>query len=227
MRTAETSRQPGKAAAEVTVTATVTTAAASSNSNSAAAAPPSYDDVMQSVHEELAVSENGQASSSTAAAVVPPEMGPFSTAKSAPAEDADGHGEALPLIVQRGSSGEGAGNDPSTLSSRDFFSSLEYKRTSKGYSSTDALLNTDARALRRFITETNERPRVTIEVEGSHMEDRPTRCMGQDSCGDNSQHERQQHGTSVYQESHSRREKVVDFRFSLELTPFIHDKGSL
>ncbi|KAJ2009030.1 hypothetical protein GGI06_005227, partial [Coemansia sp. S85] len=67
--------------------------------------------------------------------------------------------------------GRGSG-DPGELSSRDFFASLEYKRSSKGYSSADPWLNTNSRALLRFITECNERPRVSVEVVGSHTENR-------------------------------------------------------
>ncbi|KAJ2900144.1 hypothetical protein IWW38_000684 [Coemansia aciculifera] len=109
--------------------------------------------------------------------------------------------------------GRGSG-DPGELSSRDFFASLEYKRSSKGYSSCDPWLNTNSRALLRFITESNERPRVSVEVVGSHTESRTVESTrtdnGQTRC-----------------ETHTRQESVVDFKFSLELTPYVHDKGSL
>ncbi|KAJ2739400.1 hypothetical protein GGI20_006113 [Coemansia sp. BCRC 34301] len=109
--------------------------------------------------------------------------------------------------------GRGSG-DPGELSSRDFFASLEYKRSSKGYSSADPWLNTNSRALQRFIVESNERPRVSVEVVGSHTESRTVESTrtenGQTRC-----------------ETHTHQESIVDFKFSLELTPYVHDKGSL
>ncbi|KAJ2773538.1 hypothetical protein IWQ57_001250 [Coemansia nantahalensis] len=216
MRTEDTDGRPGKAA-------------------DAAAALPSYDDVMQSVHEEQAASSRGQASTSTAAAAAtaPSEVGPFSAGKGAPRDSTGAAAresvEAQPLLVPHGySHSGGGGGGPEALSSRDFFSSLEYKRTSKGYSSADPLLNTDARALRRFIAETNERPRVTIYVEGSHMEERPTGRRTVVTMPQNQSQSQNQQEAGVYQqEADTRREKVVDFGFVLELTPFIHSSGSL
>ncbi|KAJ2780403.1 hypothetical protein H4R18_003484 [Coemansia javaensis] len=201
---------------------TPTTTGASNGEQAAEApAPPSYDDVMQSVHEGLAASSSAAAAAGpSSAAPASVEMGPFSASKpAAPSEE-------QPLLVPVSSSG-GRPTAAATAeqSSRDFFSSLEYKRTSKGYSSSDPLLNTDARALRRFITETNERPRVTVVVEGSHMEERsPGMRPRRDS---DAQQDQQQGGPYWNQGGESCREKVVDFRFSLELTPFIHDRGSL
>ncbi|KAJ2641922.1 hypothetical protein GGF44_001907 [Coemansia sp. RSA 1694] len=159
-------------------------------------------------------------------------VGPFGDHKlppSALAPTSPGHagagqtvGESEPLMTvyvtnpPAGSNfvpGRGSG-DPSELSSRDFFASLEYKRSSKGYSSADPWLNTDSRALLRFITESNERPRVSVEVVGSHTESRTVESTrtenGQTRC-----------------ETNTHQESVVDFKFSLELTPYVHDKGSL
>ncbi|KAJ2755892.1 hypothetical protein GGH94_002794 [Coemansia aciculifera] len=131
-------------------------------------------------------------------------------------------GESEPLITVYATNpptssnfvpGRGSG-DPGELSSRDFFASLEYKRSSKGYSSADPWLNTNSRALLRFITECNERPRVSVEVVGSHTENRVVESTrtenGQTRC-----------------ETHTHQESIVDFKFSLELTPYVHDKGSL
>ncbi|KAJ2709100.1 hypothetical protein H4R19_004422 [Coemansia spiralis] len=182
---------------------------------------------MLSVHgEHTAGSSSGQASTSTAAAAAQPEVGPFGTSKGVPGASASAAAsesdEAQSLLVDHG------GGGLEVQSSRDFFSSLEYQRTSKGYSSADPRLNTDARALRRFIVETNERPRVTIHVEGSHLEDRPTSGSTQISTTSDYQQEQEQRAAGMYQRPpDTQREKVVDFNFSLELTPFIHSKGNL
>ncbi|KAJ2776136.1 hypothetical protein GGI15_004934 [Coemansia interrupta] len=117
-------------------------------------------------------------------------------------------GEMHPLLEQ-------PADDARQLSSRDFFSRLEYRRTNKGYSSCDPWLNTDARALRRFIDEGNDKPRVTIEVTGYHSEDKVVESTRTDSEGRQQVHR------------HTHRENITDFKFSLELTPFIHDRGTL
>ncbi|KAJ2815945.1 hypothetical protein GGI24_005879, partial [Coemansia furcata] len=158
------------------------------------------------------------------------DIGPFGDHKSPPpapvspglaaAGQTSGESEPLMAVCSRNPPtsstfvpGRGSG-DPSELSSRDFFASLEYKRSSKGYSSADPWLNTDSRALLRFITECNERPRVSVEVVGSHTESRVVESTrtenGQTRC-----------------ETHTHQERIVDFKFSLELTPYVHDKGSL
>ncbi|KAJ2852075.1 hypothetical protein IWW36_000654 [Coemansia brasiliensis] len=152
---------------------------------------PSYDDVISSTHEDTGESSRNPANN------VPTNR-----------QSIDGkplHIEQQPLLpyspptIREGNSVRNA----DSMTSQEFFRQLEYKRTSKGYSSCDEWLNTDARALRRFFEECNERPRVQVEVVGSHMEDRRTR-----------------------RETHTRRE-VVDFKFSLDLTPFIHEKGNI
>ncbi|KAJ1840475.1 hypothetical protein LPJ73_006414, partial [Coemansia sp. RSA 2703] len=150
--------------------------------------PPSYDDVVQSTHSEYGGS---QADVMTTAGM-----------------QGQRSGEMQPLIERQT-------EDVSRLSSRDFFSMLEYRRTNKGYSSCDAWLNTDAQALRRFIEEGNDKPRVTIEVKGYHTEDRVVESHRTDADG-------RQHV-----EHHTHRENITDFKFSLELTPFIHDRGTL
>ncbi|KAJ2003306.1 hypothetical protein GGI04_003017 [Coemansia thaxteri] len=216
--------------------------------------PPSYDDVLSSIHEDAGVggstrhvspADNRSSSlpppqqSSPAASAADPRqdnVGPFGDSKPAAARAvpeltaplspslsgvAQASNESAPLMslyeshlsaaIHMPRSGSG---DPSELSSRDFFASLEYKRSSKGYSSSDPWLNSNSQALLRFITECNERPRVSVEVEGSHTENRIVESSrsenGQTRC-----------------ETHTHQEKVVDFKFSLELTPYIHDKGSL
>ncbi|KAJ2040099.1 hypothetical protein GGI03_003052 [Coemansia sp. RSA 2337] len=155
-------------------------------------------------------------------------VGPFGDHKSRPPASPDlataglTTGEDEPLITVYTTNppassnfvpGRGSG-DPGELSSRDFFASLEYKRSSKGYSSADPWLNTNSRALLRFITECNERPRVSVEVVGSHTENRVVESTrtenGQTRC-----------------DTHTHQESIVDFKFSLELTPYVHDKGSL
>ncbi|KAJ2346438.1 hypothetical protein GGF43_004985, partial [Coemansia sp. RSA 2618] len=180
--------------------------------------PPSYDDVISSMHEEAGESSQ-TASSSTAPAQThiqalrqgQGEMGPFGTKVPSPPHS----GESQPLIpTYNPPSLPGTYRDAETMSSRDFFASLEYKRTTKGYSSSDTWLNSDVRALRRFITECNERPRVSVAVVGSHVEER-------ESESSRVENGRTQRTTST------QRETVVDFRFSLELTPFIHDTGTL
>ncbi|KAJ2804519.1 hypothetical protein H4R20_002476, partial [Coemansia guatemalensis] len=198
--------------------------------------PPSYDDVMSSVHEELAVgsvrAEVAQASTSTSPFAAVEEVGPFSAGK-APEQPAQAIGiesraaqETQPLMssytqqqvhVQQGQERGMPPADPYMLSSRDFFASLEYKRSSKGYSSSDPWLNTDARALQRFITETNERPRVSIEVIGSHTEERAVQHSTR----------RDQNEQQTHQRTSTSRETVVDFKFTMQLTPFIHKQGSL
>ncbi|KAJ1725711.1 hypothetical protein LPJ53_000190 [Coemansia erecta] len=152
--------------------------------------PPSYDDVLQSAHSEYG-GGSGQTDSLTM--------------RGAQGQDS---GEMHPLIEQHP-------GDAGQLSSRDFFSRLEYRRTNKGYSSSDVWLNTDARALRRFIDEGNDKPRVTIEVTGYHMEDKVVESYRTDDQGRQQVHR------------HTHRENITDFKFSLELTPFIHDRGTL
>ncbi|KAJ2557073.1 hypothetical protein EV175_001572 [Coemansia sp. RSA 1933] len=170
--------------------------------------PPSYDDAVIDIHNDLAAGEG----SSSGGAGRSTEVGPFGDAKpAAPLPDIHGEEEAHPLIAP--SSPQGAASDG--LTSRNFFASLEYQRTAKGYSSTDAWLNTDARALRRFIYESNERPRVSVEVVGSHTE---ARTVESTSRMENGQTRR---------ETHTHQNTVVDFKFSLELTPYIHERGTL
>ncbi|KAJ2617395.1 hypothetical protein H4S08_000363 [Coemansia sp. RSA 1365] len=189
--------------------------------------PPSYDDVMSGVQEELVVGtvrgERAQPSTSTVPFTPVEEVGPFSANK-APEQPVRDVGietntveETQPLINtynQQQQQGQEQGitpADPRILSSREFFATLEYKRSSKGYSSSDPWLNTDARALRRFITETNERPRVSIEVIGSHTEEKEVSTR-------RDQNE---------QRSQTSRETVVDFKFTMQLTQHINKQGSL
>ncbi|KAJ2489191.1 hypothetical protein IWW37_004172 [Coemansia sp. RSA 2050] len=218
--------------------------------------PPSYDDVLSSIHSDASAAGGGnrhgansswQGSSTDrplSSSSAPLHQGPYPAAGSsqgnsvgpfgdhkAPAAPVPppglapaglSTGESEPLITAYATSppasstfvpGRGSG-DPGELSSRDFFASLEYKRSSKGYSSADPWLNTNSRALLRFITECNERPRVSVEVVGSHTENRVVESTrtenGQTRC-----------------ETHTHQESIVDFKFSLELTPYVHDKGSL
>ncbi|KAJ2152177.1 hypothetical protein IWW43_001985 [Coemansia sp. RSA 1935] len=169
--------------------------------------PPSYDDVISSMHSEAGTSQAALDPAHTQG-----ETGPFGKALSPrPSE------EHQPLITYSPPL-PGTYRDADTMSSRDFFASLEYKRTGKGYSSNDWWLNTNVCALRRFINECNERPRVSVEVVGSHTEERVTETISTDSRNPN---DRMQRMTSTS------RDTVVDFRFSLELTPFIHSKGTL
>ncbi|KAJ1855158.1 hypothetical protein GGH12_003742 [Coemansia sp. RSA 1822] len=198
------------AADTVTVEPASPTASRSSTDHavepSAPPLPPSYDDVISSMHEEAGTSRV------PARAHTQGEAGPFGKAPTPrPSE------EHQPLIAYSPPL-PGTYRDADSMSSRDFFASLEYKRTAKGYSSNDWWLNADARALRRFISECNERPRVSIEVVGSHTEERVVESINTDSRTGN---ERMQRMTSTS------RDTVVDFRFSLELTPFIHEKGTL
>ncbi|KAJ1988369.1 hypothetical protein GGI25_005369 [Coemansia spiralis] len=192
--------------------------------------PPSYDDAITDTHSGLeegqadgAVAEE-QAESSSAPYVDrnQAELGPFGTSKhigpSSPVRL--NIAEMQPLLVpslqpqnQRPSTLE-HGVSPDDLSPRDFFASLEYKRSSKGYSSSDIWLNTDARALRRFINECNERPRVAVEVVGSHTESK----IVESTTTENGQTRRV---------THTHENTVVDFKFTLELTPYIHERGSL
>ncbi|KAJ2633993.1 hypothetical protein H4R22_000081 [Coemansia sp. RSA 1290] len=157
---------------------------------------PSYDDVISSIHEDAGESSRN------------PAMPAHRQSESKPSIE-----QPLlysPPTIREGSSTRNAGS----MTSQEFFRQLEYKRTSKGYSSSDEWLNTDARALRRFFEECNERPRVQVEVTGSHMEDRTVES------------EREVNGRTR-RETHTRQEKVVDFKFSLDLTPFIHEKGNI
>ncbi|KAJ1800916.1 hypothetical protein LPJ59_000706 [Coemansia sp. RSA 2399] len=172
--------------------------------------PPSYDDAVTDIHRDLqgdmAAGESSTGGRSTG-------VGPF--------------GDAKPITSSRGENDEHLHLLPSSptdadptlsdgLTSRDFFASLEYQRTSKGYESTDAWLNSDAHALRRFIDECNERPRVSVEVVGSHIEERVVvESTTQTESG------------QTRRETHTHRDTVVDFRFSLELTPYIHERGTI
>ncbi|KAJ2080601.1 hypothetical protein H4R24_002964 [Coemansia sp. RSA 988] len=196
--------------------------------------PPSYDDVMSSTREELVVGyvqrEGAQTSTSASPFTPVDEVGPFS-ASNIPEQaiqdigiDTSVSQETQPLMstyvqqqVQQDQERDMRTADPYMLSSRDFFASLEYKRSSNGYSSSDPWLNTNARALRRFISETNERPRVSIEVTGSHKE------VKTDEYG----MRRDRNDQNIHQSSSSNAETVVDFKFTMQLTPFIHKQGSL
>ncbi|KAJ2606249.1 hypothetical protein H4R99_000457 [Coemansia sp. RSA 1722] len=123
--------------------------------------------------------------------------------------------ESAPLISTDNNHRQNA-RDANTLSSQEFFAQLQYKRTAKGYSSSDAWLNTSTEALRRFINEcNNDKPRVSIEVIGSHTYQKPVETFRTDENG------RQQRYTTT------QTEYVTDFKFVLELTPDIYDKGSL
>ncbi|KAJ2162086.1 hypothetical protein GGF46_000961 [Coemansia sp. RSA 552] len=167
--------------------------------------PPSYDDVMSSVHSELATDPG------TLSSDVREGMGPFGTNKPSNHVEASEH-QPLMSVAAAPQQPATAERSADTLTSRDFFASLEYKRSSRGYSSSDPWLNSDARALQRFLVEGNERPRVSVEVEGTHSEER---TVG----------ERREEDGRV--RTDTRRESVVDFRFSLELTPFVHERGTL
>ncbi|KAJ2453511.1 hypothetical protein EV183_002150 [Coemansia sp. RSA 2336] len=156
---------------------------------------PSYDDVISSIHAD--------AGESSRSPVQP----------SAPRQPESKPSSEQPLLYSPATR-EGGPRNADSMTTQEFFRQLEYKRTSKGYSSSDEWLNTDARALRRFFEECNERPRVQVDVTGSHMEDRVVES------------ERQVDG-HTRRETHSRQERVVDFKFSLDLTPCIHEKGSI
>ncbi|KAI8323518.1 hypothetical protein GQ54DRAFT_258090 [Martensiomyces pterosporus] len=208
--------------------------------------PPSYDDVMSGVPDDFiagdlnntsanteSANEGGGASSSTSTSPTASNLhrrqqpsasgqgstGPFSDSKSPYAPSSVGepsvYSESEPLIPnpQYGQAAvpplSGGHGSPDGLSSREFFASLEYKRSSKGYSSSDVWLNTNAQALLRFLMECNERPRVSVEVEGKLVERTYT-----------------ENGQTRH-ETHTRQDRVVDFKFSLELTPYIHEKGNL
>ncbi|KAJ1960398.1 hypothetical protein GGI12_003822 [Dipsacomyces acuminosporus] len=213
--------------------------------------PPSYDDVMSNVHESAAgdgaaggpSNEAGSSSGIASSVASPsrsrpyrrlsgdnkhpppsPDAGAGQSSSAGPPPPAavppsPSYGEDDPLI---GSSPYGAAvpplnaghGSPDGLSSREFFASLEYKRSAKGYTSTDAWLNTNVQALHRFLVECNERPRVGIEVEGWHMEERQVeRTYTQNG--------------ETRTETDTRSDRVVDFKFTLELTPFIHEKGNI
>ncbi|KAJ1838966.1 hypothetical protein LPJ70_005246, partial [Coemansia sp. RSA 2708] len=183
--------------------------AAAGGAPSAPPLPPSYDDVISGLQDEAG---EGSTSASNRRENVE-QAGPFGNRVPKPSAPQQS-GESQPLISSYLPPDPYAARDADALSSRDFFGSLEYKRTSKGYSSSDRWLNSDARALLRFLNECNERPRVTIEVVGSHDENRVTDSV------------RTENG-QVRRDTQTRRETVVDFKFTMELTPFIHEKGSL
>ncbi|KAJ1821592.1 hypothetical protein LPJ56_001130 [Coemansia sp. RSA 2599] len=163
--------------------------------------PPSYDDVVFSDHS---ASDQLGASGTNGAVMPHPEAT-----------------ESEPLITdqeqpQQQQQQREARPDASSISSHDFFARLKYKHSSKGCSSSDAWLNTDVKALRRFIVECNsEKPRVSIEVVGSHTKEKIVESFTTDANG-----QRQRHTNTC-------RETVTDFKFVMELTPYIHDKGSL
>ncbi|KAJ2724580.1 hypothetical protein GGI07_001833 [Coemansia sp. Benny D115] len=173
--------------------------------------PPSYDDALTESIREDGSSTGHPGISSSPEAHGHQTTGPFGTLQPHP-------DETQPLMDIRSPQTMEQGHglfEAETLSSRDFFARLEYKRTSHGYSSSDPWLNRDVHALYRFIREANERPRVMVEVQGSHMEDRVVESV---QTQPNGQTQRQ---------CHTHQEKVVDFKFSLELTPFIHEQGTL
>ncbi|KAJ2860622.1 hypothetical protein GGI22_002671, partial [Coemansia erecta] len=171
--------------------------------------PPSYDDAVTDIHHDL---DGDMAAGESSTGGRSSGVGPFGDAKPT-ASSRVGDGEHMLLLPSPTDA------DPTLsggLTSRDFFASLEYKRTSKGYESTDAWLNSDAYALRRFIDECNERPRVSVEVVGSHIEDRVVVESTTQTESGQTRHE-----------THTHRDTVVDFRFSLELTPYIHERGTI
>ncbi|KAJ1932614.1 hypothetical protein FBU59_006310, partial [Linderina macrospora] len=181
--------------------------------------PPSYDDVMSDIAPGSGAAVAGPSAPSAPRRRISGGKGtggPFSDDNFPQSPDtALPVEESQPLIHPQSSTVPGHHpHNPAELSSREFFASLEYKRTSKGYSSSDEWLNTDAMALHRFLSECNERPRVSVEVVGSHMEDR----VVERTYNENGQTRR---------ESHTHQDRIVDFKFTLELTPYIHEKGNL
>ncbi|KAJ2507554.1 hypothetical protein GGI11_006319 [Coemansia sp. RSA 2049] len=202
--------------------------------------PPSYDDVVINIDNGGDAAGTGGSSNGRAVAVSghgrDPGVGPFGDAKPmvppAPAHTAAAsvgrsEEEAHPLLLmpselsriqeqqQQSLQQQPGASAADTLSSRDFFASLEYMRSAKGYTSSDAWLNTDVRALKRFISECNERPRVSVEVVGSHTEARTEHTTTRTNDG------------QTRQETTTRHDKVVDFKFAVELTPYIHGRGTL
>ncbi|KAJ2516568.1 hypothetical protein H4217_004496 [Coemansia sp. RSA 1939] len=201
--------------------------------------PPSYDDVVINIGNGGDAAGTGGSSSNGRAVAVSgdgrdPGVGPFGDAKPmvppAPAHTAAAsvgrsEEEAHPLLLmpaelnqiqeQQQQLQQPGGSAADTLSSRDFFASLEYTRSAKGYTSSDAWLNTDVRALKRFISECNERPRVSVEVVGSHTEARTEHTTTRTNDG------------QTRQETRTRHDTVVDFKFAVELTPYIHGRGTL
>ncbi|KAJ1942315.1 hypothetical protein EC988_006525 [Linderina pennispora] len=133
--------------------------------------PPSYDDVMSDI---ASGSSTAAAGPSTSAAprrrnsTGKGGAGPFSDNSVPPSPGSSPPlEESQPLIHPQSSAAPNRHpHNPAELSSREFFASLEYKRSSKGYSSSDQWLNTDVMALHRFLSESNERPRVSVEVVG-------------------------------------------------------------
>ncbi|KAJ2761045.1 hypothetical protein H4S06_001412 [Coemansia sp. BCRC 34490] len=205
--------------------------------------PPSYDDVVINIDNGGDAAGTGGSSSNGRAVAVSghgrdPGVGPFGDAKPmvppAPAHTAAAsvgrsEEEAHPLLLmpselnqiqeqqqqQQSLQQQPGASAADTLSSRDFFASLEYTRSAKGYTSSDAWLNTDVRALKRFISECNERPRVSVEVVGSHTEARTEHTTTRTNDG------------QTRQETTTRHDTVVDFKFAVELTPYIHGRGTL
>ncbi|KAJ1666617.1 hypothetical protein IW140_002624 [Coemansia sp. RSA 1813] len=189
--------------------------------------PPSYDDAVTDIHRDLQGGDSGVGGSSTGGIGRNAGVGPFGDAKPSNASPQPTthreNEEGLPLLssvpaptlAQQSHGGHPIRSAANELTSRDFFASLEYQRTAKGYSSTDMWLNTDARALHRFISECNERPHVSVKVVGSHTEDR---VVDSTTRTENGQTQR---------ETHTHRDTVVDFRFCLELTPYIHERGTV
>ncbi|KAI7832912.1 hypothetical protein BX661DRAFT_178770 [Kickxella alabastrina] len=96
-----------------------------------------------------------------------------------------------------------------------FLASLMYKKSSQGYSSSDPRLNTDPEALLRFINECNDRPLITIEVVGSHTVRKEFQRVFTLENG------------QTRRETRTQVETVEDFRFYLDLTPYIHETGTL
>ncbi|KAI7826304.1 hypothetical protein BX661DRAFT_183764 [Kickxella alabastrina] len=179
--------------------------------------PPSYDDVALDIQAEHI--NNQPSPSSFPQYTALPDTLTHDTAQPLPSSAAAAN-EVEPLIGYQHihPANTSPGHHPAqvtSLSLRDFFASLEYKRSSKGYSSSDQWLNTDPAALLRFISECNERPRVNIEVKGTHTENKVVENF---STGENGQTRR---------ESHTQQESIVDFQFSLELTSYIHERGTL
>ncbi|KAJ1914844.1 hypothetical protein H4219_004610 [Mycoemilia scoparia] len=118
---------------------------------------------------------------------------------------------------------------------------LDYDQTTHGYTSCDVALNTDPDLLYKFVTSLNSRPTVTAVVTGYMYRDAtpdpfpipdPNQTQYNTTNTNSSHHDRLEQCNRIFNTNGNRcggsgsGGQIQDFKFSLDLTPFINPNGS-